>query len=118
MEFVLVQLHLKKISSTDTEIFFISSGMEVLKKGIGLEVDKYYATEIDEKAKKVTSFNYGDKVIQLGNVEDITVEKIKALCPIDLLIGGTPCQDLSAANVNRKPFGKKENNHYNCTANK
>lgn len=79
--------------------------MEVLTKGLGLDVNIYYATETDRIAKTVTSFNYGDKVIQLGDLKNITEDKIKALCPIDLLIGGTPCQDFSSANSYPKPFG-------------
>lgn len=79
--------------------------MEVLDKSLGIDVDTYYATEIDETAKIVTTYNYGDKVVQLGNLKNITEGKIEALCPIDLLIGGTPCQDLSQANPTRNPFG-------------
>ena len=36
-------------------------------------------------------------VPNLGNVTEITEEQIKALGPIDAVIGGSPCQDLSVA---------------------
>lgn len=82
--------------------------MEVLDKGLGMDVATYYATEIDEVAKTVSAYIHGGKVIQLGNLKRITEEIIQLLCPIDLLIGGTPCQDLSKANPNRDPFGLNE----------
>lgn len=85
--------------------------MEVLDKALRIDVDRYYATEIDENAKIVTAHNYGSKVIQLGNSKDMTEIKIKTLCSIDLLIGGTPCQDFSLANPNREPFGEGKSNY-------
>lgn len=80
--------------------------MEVLSKRLNLDVEKYYSTELDEYAKLVTSANYGNKVTQLGDLKNISESTIKAICPIDLLIGGTPCQDLSNANAKSNPFGE------------
>ena len=68
----------------------ISCGQVALKK-IGIKIDKYFASEIDEYAIKITQNNH-PKTIQLGSVVDI---KAKDLPQIDLLIGGSPCQDLS-----------------------
>lgn len=68
----------------------ISCGQVALKRA-GIEVDNYYASEIDEYAIKVTQKNF-PKTIQLGSVIDI---KAESLPKIDLLIGGSPCQDLS-----------------------
>jgi len=59
---------------------------------------KYYASEIDKYAIKIALKNYPD-IIQLGDIKDI---KTKELPKIDLLIGGSPCQDLSIAKKNRK----------------
>lgn len=81
--------------------------MEILFNRLQLSIDKYYATEIDEAAKIITSAHFGNKVTQLGNVKNITEDVIEALCPIDLLIGGTPCQDLSSANPSRDAFGNE-----------
>ena len=50
----------------------------------------------------VTRFNHGGKVVQLGDIRDINEAKIKEIAPIDLLIGGSPCNELSIAN----PKGK------------
>lgn len=57
----------------------------------GIKYDNYFASEIDEPAIKVTQSNYPD-TIQLGSVVDI---KGSGLPGIDLLIGGSPCQDIS-----------------------
>lgn len=76
------------------------SGLLVLLK-LGIAVDKYYASEIDPDALMVSATHFGDRVIHLGNVKGITKEKIKEIAPIDLLIGGSPCNDLSLANPAR-----------------
>ena len=61
-------------------------------------VEKYYASEIDTYAMKVSQKNY-PQIIQLGDIEDINRETIKELGHIDLIIGGSPCQGLSSSNV-------------------
>lgn len=57
----------------------------------GITVDKYYASEIDKHAIKVSKDNYPD-IIQLGDVTRIDTSKLPK---IDLLIGGSPCQGFS-----------------------
>ena len=70
----------------------MSCGQLALEKA-GIEVDTYYASEIKEDAIKVTQHNYPN-TIQLGSVLDINGFDFKN---IDLLIGGSPCQNLSIA---------------------
>jgi len=65
----------------------------------GIPVNKYYACEIEKNAMKVSKKNYPD-IISLGSVIDFQKDMIKE--PIDLLIGGSPCQDLSIAKKDRK----------------
>jgi len=65
----------------------------------GIPVDKYYSCEIEKNAMKVSKKNYPD-IISLGSVIDFKKDMIKE--PIDLLIGGSPCQDLSIAKKERK----------------
>jgi len=62
----------------------------------GIEVCCYLSSEIDKHAIKVSEKNYPD-IIRVGNVVDLSVEG-----EIDLLIGGSPCQDLSIAKKDRK----------------
>ena len=68
----------------------ISCGQLALQKA-GIKVDKYFASEIDKYAIKVTQKNFPDTV-QLG---DVTQWGTWDLPMIDLLIGGRPCQSLS-----------------------
>ena len=62
---------------------------------LGVNVDNYYASEVDKYAIKVTQANYPD-TIQLGDVEDWWTWNID-WSSIDLLIGGSPCQGFSFA---------------------
>jgi DNA (cytosine-5)-methyltransferase 3A len=64
-----------------------------------IQVDKYYSCEIEKNAMKVSKKNYPD-IISLGSVIDFNKDMIKE--PIDLLIGGSPCQDLSIAKKGRQ----------------
>lgn len=70
----------------------ISCGQIALERA-GIKINKYFASEIDKHAIKVTQHNYPD-TIQLG---DVTRVKAEDLPKIDLLIGGSPCQGFSFA---------------------
>jgi len=81
----------------------ISCGQIALERA-GIEVENYYASEIKENAIKVTQHNY-PKTIQLGDLREVDPKKLPK---IELLIGGTPCQDLSRASSIRSGLkGKK-----------
>jgi DNA (cytosine-5)-methyltransferase 3A len=62
----------------------------------GIPVNCYLASEIDKNAIKISEKNYPD-IIRVGSVVDLEIEG-----QIDLLIGGSPCQDLSIAKKDRK----------------
>lgn len=70
----------------------ISAGQLALQKS-NIKVDKYYASEIDKYAIKVTT-NRFPNTIQLG---DIINWKNWKLPKIDLLLGGSPCQGFSSS---------------------
>lgn len=59
----------------------------------GFEVDNYFASEIDPYAIKIAKKNFPN-TIHLG---DVTKIKASDLPPIDLIIGGSPCQGFSIA---------------------
>jgi site-specific DNA-cytosine methylase len=61
----------------------------------GINIDTYYASEIDKYAIKVSQANYPDTV-QLGSVAEWRDWNID-WSSIDLLIGGSPCQGFSFA---------------------
>lgn len=69
----------------------ISCGHISLDKAM-IPVNKYYASEIDKFAIKVTSKNYPD-TIQLGDIQLVNQSMFNE--EIDLLIGGSPCQGFS-----------------------
>ena len=75
----------------------MSCGQIALNKA-GIPYNKYYASEIKKNAIQCTQHNYPE-TIQIG---DITKVKASELDKIDLLIGGSPCQDFSRANKERK----------------
>lgn len=74
---------------------------------VGLKVDAYYASEVDKYAIQISKKNYPD-IVQLGSVTGINKNglqyfgNVSTHTRIDLLIGGSPCQDLSIAKKDRK----------------
>jgi len=67
----------------------------------GIKYDKYFASEIKPLGIKVTQLNFPDTV-QLGSVTKITAEDLPK---INLLIGGSPCQNLSIAMIKKHRKG-------------
>jgi DNA (cytosine-5)-methyltransferase 3A len=82
----------------------ISCGQIALEKN-GIKVDKYYASEIDKYAVKITKKNYPE-TIHVGDIKEIDDSFIKEISPIHLLIGGSPCQNLSRAVINRDSYNQ------------
>jgi len=70
----------------------MSCGQIALNRA-GIKYEEYYASEIKPSAIKVTQYNYPD-TIQLGDVIGVKGEDLPK---IDLLMGGSPCQDFSIA---------------------
>ena len=68
----------------------IACGYEALVRA-GINVDRYVAYEIDPYAIKVAKANHPD-IEEMG---DVTAADFSQYTDIDLLIGGSPCQDLS-----------------------
>lgn len=74
----------------------MSCGRQALER-LSIPVEKYYACEVDKHAMGVTRYNYPDTVF-LGDVRDLDVTQLPK---IDLLLGGSPCTDLSLAGSQR-----------------
>jgi len=70
------------------------SCLQIALGQLGIKVNKYFASEVDKYAMKVTQANYPN-TIQLGSVEFVTKGMINN--EIDLLAGGSPCQGFSFA---------------------
>lgn len=92
----------------------ISCGRVALERA-GITVTKYYASEIEPKPIWISNKNYPD-IIQLGDITKITEEMLDEIGPIDAVIGGSPCQDLSIYKYDRDDVkgleGEKSNLFY------
>ena len=76
----------------------ISGGRVALERA-GIPVETYYASEIDKYAMSVAQAMYPD-IIQIGDV--CKIDFTQYVGKIDMIIGGSPCQDLSIAKQNRQ----------------
>jgi DNA (cytosine-5)-methyltransferase 3A len=76
----------------------VSCGRIALERA-GINVDKYYAAEIEKHAISITKYNYPD-TIHIGNVNDIDFNEY--IGKIDILIGGSPCTFWSISKKNRE----------------
>jgi len=85
----------------------LSCGSIALERA-GIQVNKYFACEIDKYAIQIANKNYPG-IIQLGDVLGV---KGKDLPKIDLLIGGSPCQDLSFAGKGKGLEGDRSSLFY------
>ena len=83
----------------------MSCGQIALKE-LGVEVNNYYASEIDKYAIQITQKNFPN-TIQVGSITDL---KVIDLPKIDLIMGGSPCQDLSFANTEGKGLEGERSN--------
>jgi DNA (cytosine-5)-methyltransferase 3A len=82
----------------------MNTGRQALEN-IGIKVEKYYSSEIKPYAIQLTQHHFPD-TIQVGDVtkwKEWDIEWGK----IDLILSGSPCQDLSAAGKRAGINGKK-----------
>lgn len=71
-------------------------------KQLDFDVEAYYASEIDSNALLLTWSHFGSEINQLGSVIDIDQTTLDRIGPINLLMGGSPCSDLSCVNHRKK----------------
>ncbi|XP_027501708.1 DNA (cytosine-5)-methyltransferase 3B isoform X3 [Corapipo altera] len=78
------------------------AGYMVLKD-LGIQVEKYIASEIgDDPIAPGTVRRPEGNITYVHDVRNITKRNIEEWGPFDLVIGGTPCDDLSLVNPTRK----------------
>ncbi|XP_032764506.1 DNA (cytosine-5)-methyltransferase 3A [Rattus rattus] len=79
----------------------IATGLLVLKD-LGIQVDRYIASEVCEDSITVGMVRHQGKIMYVGDVRSVTQKHIQEWGPFDLVIGGSPCNDLSIVNPARK----------------
>ncbi|XP_048065488.1 DNA (cytosine-5-)-methyltransferase 3 beta, duplicate a isoform X3 [Megalobrama amblycephala] len=79
----------------------IATGYLVLKD-LGFKVERYIASEICEDSIAVGMIKHEGKIEYVKDVRTITRKHLAEWGPFDLLIGGSPCNDLSMVNPARK----------------
>lgn len=79
----------------------IATGYLVLRD-LGFKVDHYVASEVCEDSISVGVVRHEGKIKYVHDVRNITKKNIQEWGPFDLVIGGSPCNDLSIVNPARK----------------
>uniref|UniRef100_A0A672LAJ8 DNA (cytosine-5-)-methyltransferase n=1 Tax=Sinocyclocheilus grahami TaxID=75366 RepID=A0A672LAJ8_SINGR len=79
----------------------IATGYLVLRD-LGFKVERYIASEICEDSIAVGMIKHEGQIEYVKDVRTITRKHLAEWGPFDLLIGGSPCNDLSMVNPARK----------------
>ncbi|XP_028821457.1 DNA (cytosine-5)-methyltransferase 3A-like isoform X5 [Denticeps clupeoides] len=79
----------------------IATGLLVLRD-LGIQVDRYIASEVCEDSITVGIVRHQGRILYVGDVRNVTRKHIQEWGPFDLVIGGSPCNDLSIVNPARK----------------
>ncbi|XP_020785219.2 DNA (cytosine-5-)-methyltransferase 3 beta, duplicate a isoform X2 [Boleophthalmus pectinirostris] len=79
----------------------IATGYLVLKD-LGFKIERYIASEICDDSIAVGMIKHEGKIEYVNDVRSITRKHLAEWGPFDLLIGGSPCNDLSIVNPLRK----------------
>lgn len=79
----------------------IATGYLVLKD-LGIKVEKYVASEVCAESIAVGTIKHEGQIKYVNDVRKITKKNIEEWGPFDLVIGGSPCNDLSNVNPARK----------------
>ena len=83
----------------------ISCGQVALKRlGIDFSNINYYASEIAPYSIQITQKNHPN-TIQIGDMLNITDEKLEEIGHVTLLLSGTPCKSLSRTNIHNYKQG-------------
>ncbi|XP_068997095.1 uncharacterized protein [Embiotoca jacksoni] len=79
----------------------IATGYLVLKD-LGFKLERYIASEICDDSIAVGMIKHEGKIEYVNDVRTITRKHLADWGPFDILIGGSPCNDLSMVNPLRK----------------
>ena len=89
------------------------SGGQIALKELGIPIRKYYAYEIKSTAIQTTQLNF-PQTVQMGDIDDFDIAKLGD--NVDLLLCGSPCQNMSLINITGKSGvnGEKSSLIYKC----
>ncbi|KAJ1525518.1 hypothetical protein ONE63_010326 [Megalurothrips usitatus] len=79
----------------------IGSAYQILQNSLGLKIDTYFSCEIDSDAIQVLKHTYHGRIVLLGCVKKLNAPLLHALGRVDLVLGGSPCNNLSRVNPRR-----------------
>ncbi|XP_062361273.1 DNA (cytosine-5)-methyltransferase 3B isoform X3 [Cinclus cinclus] len=79
----------------------VATGYTVLKD-LGIQVEKYIASEICENPMAASTVRPEGNITYVHDVRNITKRNIEEWGPFDLVIGGSPCDNVSLVNPTRK----------------
>lgn len=82
----------------------MNTGREALER-LGYKIEKYYSSELKPYAIELTQYHYPD-TIQVGDVRNWREWDID-WAKVDLILSGSPCQDLSNAGKKAGIYGAK-----------
>ncbi|KAM8830468.1 DNA (cytosine-5)-methyltransferase 3B isoform 1-T1 [Synchiropus picturatus] len=85
----------------DYMLLSLFTGYLVLRD-LGFKLDQYVASEVCEDSISVGVVRHEGKIQYVHDVRNITKKNIQEWGPFDLVIGGSPCNDLSIVNPARK----------------
>lgn len=101
---------LSQLTVTLKPALFLLLGLVTLDK-LGINVSEYFSSEIDKDAIAIQKKRFPLRVRRIGCVTEIDEKALDEMGPIDLVIGGSPCNDLSRVNPKRRGlFGKLNKN--------
>lgn len=76
----------------------MSCGQLALERS-GIKIDSYFASEVNPHSIKITQKNYPN-TIQIGDITLLSDQQLDELGNVDILMGGSPCQNLSRSVIN------------------
>nr|XP_032817290.1 DNA (cytosine-5)-methyltransferase 3A-like isoform X1 [Petromyzon marinus] len=79
----------------------IATGLLVLKE-LGIRVERYVASEVCQDSINVGTVRHAGDITYIGDIRNLTYSNLQKWGPFDLVIGGSPCSDLSIVNPARK----------------
>ena len=96
------------MGKTPIKVLSLFDGISCARQALhdlGIPVSLYYASEVDKYALQISAQRWPE-IIQLGDVHIINTPML-LVRNIDLMIGGSPCQDLSIAGKRKGLDGER-----------